>query len=64
MYVCKKCKKVVPDNEVKQLIPETGKLLHIYDVLENYYKNQSPGKVGFDPVIRKVYCGEVEQIEA
>jgi hypothetical protein len=63
MYHCKKCNKIVPDKEVKQLIPVTGKLLHVYEVLENYYKNQAPGKVGWDPVIRKVYCGEVEEIE-
>jgi hypothetical protein len=62
MYHCKKCNKIVSDKEVKQFIPVTGKLLHIYEVLENYYKNQSPGKVGWDPVIRTVYCGEVEEI--
>lgn len=65
MLVCKKCKKIVPESEVKQLIPVTGKRLHIYDVMENYYAPyQTPGKmrVGFSPVSKRIYCGEVEEI--
>ncbi|NJO03703.1 MAG: hypothetical protein HC880_20355 [Bacteroidia bacterium] len=65
MLVCKKCKKIVPKSEVKQIIPGRGKHLHIYDIMENYYKPyQDPKKivVGFSPVTRRIYCGEVEEV--
>lgn len=61
---CDKCNKVVPDKEIFQFVihgKAQGKKLHRYTEMRNYYRHQSPGKVGFDPVSEVIWCGEVRE---
>lgn len=63
MNFCTKCHKLVPDKEIMQLtiFGKLGKKTHRYFELRNFYRWQSPGKVGFDPVSDIIYCGEVRE---
>lgn len=63
MNFCDKCHKLVPDKEIVQftIFGKTGKKKHRYFEMRNYYRYQSSGKVGFDPVSDTVWCGEVRE---
>lgn len=62
LYFCEKCDKIVPEKEVKEIkFFDKVSLHHSYDVMENFYKNQRPGTIGFCPVTRHIFCGKVRE---
>lgn len=59
---CEKCNKIVPDSEVKELkFKENSSFFHAYNVVENAYKNQRPGVIGYCPVNRHVLCAKLRE---
>lgn len=61
MNFCDKCNKIVPDEEVKEFIPNSGKFTHIYTQLVNAYKGQMPGVIGCCLVEETIFCGSIRE---
>ena len=58
VYFCDKCDKIVPEKDTRSF---ADKLYHYFDVMENAYKNQAPGTIGYCPVSRNILCAIVRE---
>ena len=61
---CDKCNKVVPTNELRELLPTSGNFFHYYTKTVNAYKNQRPGTIGCCLVEESVFCGKIREPNA
>lgn len=64
IYYCDKCKKVVPEQDVKQLLTKkwhfTTKTVNFYT---QYGRYQPKGAIGYCPVAETRMCGLVDEYD-
>ena len=55
---CDKCDKIVPENERYKAF---DKVIHYYITTENLYNNAGTGRIGYCPIQKPHYCGELRE---
>lgn len=58
MNFCDKCNKIVPENEIQNILSFKK---HIYRVTENAYHNKGTMRVGFLPISKTIFCGTIRE---
>jgi hypothetical protein len=61
MNFCDRCNKIVPDSEIFDLAGLVVVKTHCYTKTENLYNNRGTGRIGYCPVKKTVWCGNVRE---